>query len=403
MNSVAGKHGPGLRPRLTDWGLACLVGAGFGSGLWTLTIGRPDLGWVFVLHGGVGFALGALTLIKLWRVRRRLLGRTGGPGVVFGIGSALLVFLILGTGVAWVHGVHFVAWGYNLLNWHIVAGFLLVALVSVHMIMRALPLQRRDLADRRQVLRLAGLLLGMGLLAPLQQLTQRLLSLPGADRRFTGSRELASFTGNAFPTVSWIADRPQPLDRTTWCLQVGGSVQRPLSLDCADLTGNTTLVATLDCTGGFYSTQEWRGTRVAALLEQAGLRPEARYVRFVSVTGYRWSLPLEVAREALLATHLGGEPLSHGHGAPARLVAPGRTRLRLGEVARGGRGARPARSRPAGGDQHEQPEPCREGRAGRSAHDRYTGSVTVGGYFRLTMRQGGSGYASACGMFMIVW
>ena len=45
---------------------------------------------------------------------------------------------------------------------------------------------------------------------------------------------------------------------------------------------------------------------------------------FRSVTGYRWSLPVEEARDALLATHVDGERLSHGHGFPARLVAPGR-------------------------------------------------------------------------------
>ncbi|ESS02932.1 MAG: oxidoreductase molybdopterin binding protein [uncultured archaeon A07HR67] len=55
----------------------------------------------------------------------------------------------------------------------------------------------------------------------------------------------------------------------------------------------------------------------------AGAR-EPAYVRFVSVTGYRWSLPLSEAEDALLATHVGGDPLSHGHGGPARLVAPGR-------------------------------------------------------------------------------
>jgi len=36
------------------------------------------------------------------------------------------------------------------------------------------------------------------------------------------------------------------------------------------------------------------------------------------------SLPLAEARDALLATHAGEEALSHEHGAPARLVAPGR-------------------------------------------------------------------------------
>ncbi len=42
------------------------------------------------------------------------------------------------------------------------------------------------------------------------------------------------------------------------------------------------------------------------------------------MTGYRWSLPLSEARDAVLATHVDGERLAHGHGYPLRLVAPGR-------------------------------------------------------------------------------
>jgi hypothetical protein len=64
-----------MRQRVTDWGLALLVGAAFGTGLWTLIIGRPELDWVFVVHGGRGFALGALTLLKLRRVRWGILPR----------------------------------------------------------------------------------------------------------------------------------------------------------------------------------------------------------------------------------------------------------------------------------------------------------------------------------------
>jgi DMSO/TMAO reductase YedYZ molybdopterin-dependent catalytic subunit len=79
----------------------------------------------------------------------------------------------------------------------------------------------------------------------------------------------------------------------------------------------------LDCTGGFYSTQRWRGIRIGRLLDQVTLHPDARYVSFISVTSYRWSLPLEEARTALLATHIEEEPLSHEHGFPLRLVAPG--------------------------------------------------------------------------------
>jgi DMSO/TMAO reductase YedYZ molybdopterin-dependent catalytic subunit len=80
----------------------------------------------------------------------------------------------------------------------------------------------------------------------------------------------------------------------------------------------------LDCTGGWYSSQRWRGVPVSQLLGQVEPWPEAEAVSFVSVTGYRWSMPIDQARELLLVTHVGGDPLTHGHGAPLRLVAPGR-------------------------------------------------------------------------------
>jgi DMSO/TMAO reductase YedYZ molybdopterin-dependent catalytic subunit len=46
-------------------------------------------------------------------------------------------------------------------------------------------------------------------------------------------------------------------------------------------------------------------------------------VRVISHTGYRWGFSLADARKLLLATHVGGQPLTHEHGAPARLVVPG--------------------------------------------------------------------------------
>ena len=47
-------------------------------------------------------------------------------------------------------------------------------------------------------------------------------------------------------------------------------------------------------------------------------------VDVVSRTGYRRRLPLRDASSLLLATSAAGQPLSDGHGAPVRLVAPGR-------------------------------------------------------------------------------
>jgi len=122
-----------------------------------------------------------------------------------------------------------------------------------------------------------------------------------------------------------------------WQVRVEGLVAEPLTLGPGNVdrtaasSGDGTAVPTdselralLDCTSGWYTEQDWRGVRVGDLLDRAGASDDARYVRFVSVTGYRWSLPVAEARDALLATHVGGERLSHGHGFPLRLVAPNR-------------------------------------------------------------------------------
>ena len=62
----------------------------------------------------------------------------------------------------------------------------------------------------------------------------------------------------------------------------------------------------------------WRVDRTTTPL------PAATHVRVVSHTGYRWSFPLMEAHGMLLATAVGDERLSYVHGAPVRLVAPGR-------------------------------------------------------------------------------
>jgi DMSO/TMAO reductase YedYZ molybdopterin-dependent catalytic subunit len=318
-----------MSPRLIDWSLALAVALAFASGLLSLVSGRPEQWWVFALHGIAGLWLLPLTVWKLVRVWPRLFR----PGAwdrrtLLGATALLVTALALGTGVWWTSGGVLVIAGYNLLNWHIIFGLLLTLAVSAHMVARARPLALRHLRGRRQALRWGGMLLGALAVWPAQQAVTRALNTPGGRRRFTGSRELGSYQGNgAFPVVSWVADRPAPLDLATWRVWVGGAVAAPFAVTLADIASRYAVEeedAQLDCTGGFYTAQRWRGVRVAQLLDAAVARPEGRFVRFVSVTGYRWSLPLAEARAALLATHIGDEPLSHGHGAPLRLVAPGR-------------------------------------------------------------------------------
>ena len=263
-----------------------------------------------------------MVIIKLRRVWPRV-GRGARGTHVAGIVAALAVLGCFLAGFLWSQGVAAAPAGYSLLSWHDALGAILAIAVAIHMVVRAKRLRRRDLAGRRQFLTATGLAAGAVLIWRVQRPVEALLALKGARRRFTGSYETSSFAGNAFPSTSWVADDPAVIDPTAYRLRVEGQLAHPLAISLAELAAADELVATLDCTGGFYSTQRWRGVRLGRLLDLAGADPAARHVTVDSVTGYRWSFSIEDARGLLLATHVTGAPLSHDHGAPVRLVAPG--------------------------------------------------------------------------------
>ena len=313
-----------MTPRGTDWSLALLVALLVATGLLTAFAGSPGAAWVFVVHGALG---AALAIVLVWK-GRRVWSRVVDPArwdrsTGFGLLAGVLVGTALASGFVWSAGGDLHLAGFGLLNWHWALGAVLGLIVLVHALLRAKRPRVRDLAGRRQLLASAGVAAGAVAFWQLQRPVAGLFGLRGAKRRFTGSYEAASFAGNAFPTTSWVSDHPRELSpdhRVT----VGGLCARPVAVGAAHLDAGDELVATLDCTGGFYSTQRWRGARLGRLLDAAQPTPDAGRVRVVSYTGYRWEFPLAVARHLLLATHVGGEELSHGHGAPVRLVAPGR-------------------------------------------------------------------------------
>ena len=103
--------------------------------------------------------------------------------------------------------------------------------------------------------------------------------LAGGDRRSTGSHEVGSFRPAAMPTVIWLNDRrPEQTDEATWPLVVDG---RPTTI--ASLRARARpVVATLDCTGGWWSEQSWDAVRSASLIPE----PTGRSIRVASQTGY---------------------------------------------------------------------------------------------------------------------
>ena len=302
-----------MTPRGTDWGLALLVALGVVTGAATWFAGSPGTAWVFGAHAVGGFALALVLAWKLRRVWRRIGPRSS-------LAALGLVAATLLSGLVWAGGGSLSPAGYNLLNWHVLLGALLGAAVLVHAVIRAKPLRVRDIRSRRQFLSAAAVGAGAFAAWQVQRPLERALGLRGAGRRFTGSYD----AGDDFPATSWVADHPRALDPAAYRLVVTGHVRKPLALPLESLDAGDELVATLDCTGGFWSRQRWHGSSLGRVLDLAGVREGGRHVRVISHTGYRWSFSLDDARDLLLATGVRGAPLSHGHGAPCRLVAPGR-------------------------------------------------------------------------------
>ena len=113
-----------------------------------------------------------------------------------------------------------------------------------------------------------------------------------------------------------------------WRLRVDGLVAQPLDLSVseAEALGVQARSADFVCEEGWLvPDQQWEGVAVAAILERAGVQPGARFLK-VYAGNYTVLLRLEEALTggALLARCLNGTPLTPEHGAPLRLVAPGR-------------------------------------------------------------------------------
>lgn len=116
-----------------------------------------------------------------------------------------------------------------------------------------------------------------------------------------------------------------------WRLRVEGRVAKPLALSMRDIKALETqaYAAPFVCEEGWIvPDQHWEGVEVAAILEHALVEPTARFLK-VYAGDFTVLLPLEEALRggALLAHRLNGKPLSQEHGAPLRLVAPGRACL----------------------------------------------------------------------------
>ena len=315
-----------MRARSVDWSLLILVLLGVVTGLCSFLVGDPQGRLLFIAHGALGMALVGVLVAKLRRVTPLVISsRHWRLAMVAGVLTAIAASVTVGLGLWWVVVQSPIDYPNGMIL-HTTAGFVLLGACLWHLLLRYRPLTQRDVRDRRSLLQLMAILVGGGALWAGVETAQHAVGTPGSRRRFTGSRLASDVVGEPCPVTMWMLDRPGPVDFEVYVLEGSGVVNSPLRFDMAELSqlAQSTLRATLDCTGGWYSEQVWSGISVGELLAQAQPQATARFVRFRSVTGYRWSLPLAEAANTILATHVGNAALSHGHGAPLRLVAPGR-------------------------------------------------------------------------------
>ena len=319
MNRAVRSHNERMAGRRTNLALLVLLAGALVTGGLAYAIGTGWARWAVVAHGAAGLGILILAPWKSVIARRGL--RRGRPGSVASLFFALLVALSLAAGIAHSTGVLTSVGAVTAMQVHVGSALVSVPFALWHLFSRPVRPRRSDLS-RRTFVRSAALgaasLGAYGAVGGLVWLTR----LPGRDRRFTGSYETGSFRPEAMPVTQWLNDSVPQVDGTSWLLSLreGGREVRRLSRE--DLDGQRQRVqATIDCTGGWFATQDWEGVRLADLLP-----PDAhgRSIEIRSVTGYSRRFPLRDAGRLWVATRAGSAPLSPGHGFPARIVAPGR-------------------------------------------------------------------------------
>ena len=285
--------------RLTNVALLSLLALAFISGWVAFELSGQPARATLVIHAAAGVAIVLLVPWKSVVARRGLRRprRMQWASLVLALG--VLISLVFG----FVHSFGRPDIGYvTAIDFHVGAAICVIPFVMWHVLARPSRLRRADLS-RRNFLKGAALA-GASILG--------VAALPAARRAPTGSYRSAS----AVPT-QWMFDSAPAVDIANWRLSVGGRQWSHEDVNRFD----DRVTAVLDCTGGWYSEQEWAGVWLSRLLPAGLDGASSVYVR--SVTGYGRRFDIGDAPRLLLATRLDGDTLESGHGFPVRLVVPG--------------------------------------------------------------------------------
>ena len=307
-----------LPGRITNLTLLLALLLVFATGLGAVATGSAHGRWVVIAHGIAAMMVILLIPWKSRVIRRGLRRARRSRWVSLLLAMLAIVTLLAGLGY-WTGLVVFVG-GTRVMWLHIAAALALAPPAIWHFLARPARPRRADLS-RRTLLKVTAVGAASAGLYVTTASVVRLAGLPGTRRRFTGSYEAGSFLPDSMPETIWLNDSVPAIDPERWRLVVADAAGRR-ELTLAQLSAfDVRLRATLDCTSGWYTEQDWAGVPVSALLRDVG---DARSLLVGSVTGYWIRFPIGDVDHLLLATRAGGAPLSPGHGHPLRLIAPGR-------------------------------------------------------------------------------
>jgi DMSO/TMAO reductase YedYZ molybdopterin-dependent catalytic subunit len=187
-------------------------------------------------------------------------------------------------------------------------------------------------------------------LVPFTDMPENVVTVTDAERRIIDVRKIdGAFTPRDQFFTTQHYGHPQ-VDPATYRLKITGLVDKPRSYSLDDLRrmGGAELVAGFECSGnrrplqGLCSNGKWTGIRLKTLLDQAGVKSEAREIvlfgadhgeeevefrtqKYKVEQQYGRSLARDKAlsSEPFLAYALNGEPLTRHQGFPLRLLVPG--------------------------------------------------------------------------------
>jgi hypothetical protein len=300
--------------RRTNLALAVLLVTAVVSGLASQAIGVDWPLDTAVIHGAVALGIVLLAPWKTNIVRRGL--RKKRPGRVFSLVLLTMVLITMTTGLLHSHGAISRIGPLTVMQIHVGGAVLALGLAIDHFRRHPVVPKHFDV-DRRAFLRATTLTAMATAVWLAWEGTLQALEAPGSDRRFTGMHERGSHDPTTLPTTSWLDDRVPEIEAERWSVEIAG---QSYTLEELETMSQETFPAILDCTGGWYSEQQWTGVRLDQLIEAGVSRSFVAW----SYTGYARRFPIRDLESTWLVTSVGGEPLSPGHGFPARIVAPAR-------------------------------------------------------------------------------